>query len=70
VGLVRGSKLVVCPVVDGNALCGQAVPVVEIEGEQRGKRRTGVMAEVMRAVSMENEDTKLYLFCGLGYCDD
>jgi hypothetical protein len=34
------------------------------------KRRTGVMAEVMRAVSTENEDTKLYLFCGLGYCED
>jgi hypothetical protein len=21
-------------------------------------------------VSMENEDTKLYLFCGLGHCED
>jgi hypothetical protein len=42
-------EVVVSPVVDGDALCGQAVPVVEIEGEQRGKRRTGVMAEVMFA---------------------
>ena len=42
-------EVVVGPVVDRDALRRQPVPVVEVEREQRGERRAGVVAEVVPA---------------------
>ena len=40
-------KVVVCPVVHPHALCGHAVPIVDIFGEQRSERGRGVMRHVV-----------------------
>jgi hypothetical protein len=42
-------EVVVGPVVDGDALRRQPVPVVEVEREQRCHRRGGVMGDVVPA---------------------